>query len=750
MNRGVARAATLRAVTVAAVAAVAAASFLTAGMAPAGAAPLSITVVGNHLVDGAGQTVQLVGVDAVSTEWRCTFDGDYAEPGLVASAPQIAAWHANAVRVPLNEGCWLGTGDTLSPGLTATGYRAAIVSWVDSLNAAGLYAILDLHYSAPGNDVADNQQPMPDGNSTAFWTSVATTFASDPAVLFDAFNEPDDGAWPDDSSADWNCWLNGGCSVTYDQYGPSPSATYTAVGMQALVDAIRGVDGDPATGATQPILLGGLDYANDLGAWQAHEPADPDHQLVASFHNYWFGGTGSGGCDDTACWNAVIAPLAAAVPVVTGEFDEGYDCADPGTLSSGLLAFDDTYMDWADSAGVGYLAWGWYVPTPAAFPSCSSSQVAEEGGAADAYSLVTDFGGTPAAPDGVNLQAHLAARSVTAPAVTALSPASGPGAGGTKVTITGALLRGTTAVSFGADASASYRVNAAGTVLTATTPAEPAGAVAVTVTTPGGSATAPDDFTFLGPSVTKVTPAAGPVTGGNTVVVHGDDLTGASAPVFGSTPATTFTVNAAGSSITATAPPAAGPGTVPLSVTTAGGAAAATYDYQEPALTKVMPASGPAAGGTKVNLVGQALQGAAAVLFDGTAAASFTVNATGTSIAASPPPHPAGAVTVTVLVDGADLTGTYTYLGPRVTAVSPSSGPATGGTVVTVDGADLQGAAAVDFGGSPATDVVVDAAGTSLTARAPAGTGVVAVVVTTPGGTSPGTVRTADRFTYTG
>ncbi len=49
-----------------------------------------------------------------------------------------------------------------------------------------------------------------------------------------------------------------------------------------MVTAIR------STGATQPIMLGGLSYANDLSGWLANEPSDPlatspeGSQLIAS------------------------------------------------------------------------------------------------------------------------------------------------------------------------------------------------------------------------------------------------------------------------------------------------------------------------------------------------------------------------------------------------------------------------------------------------------------------------------------
>ena len=82
---------------------------------------------------------------------------------------------------------------------------------------------------------------------------------------------------------------------------------------------------------------------------------------------------------------------------------------------------------------------------------------------------------------------------------------------------------------------------------------------------------------------------------------------------------------------------------------------------------------------------------------------------------------------------------------PTVTGLSPSSGPAAGGTSVTITGTGFTGATAVDFGSTAATDVVV-VNDTTITANSPAGSGVADVSVTTPVGTSA--TLPADQFTY--
>jgi hypothetical protein len=78
---------------------------------------------------------------------------------------------------------------------------------------------------------------------------------------------------------------------------------------------------------------------------------------------------------------------------------------------------------------------------------------------------------------------------VPAPTVTSLSPAAGPVAGGTVVTITGTGFTAATSVNFGGNLGTSVTV-VSDTQITVTSPSGSAGAVAVTVTTPGGTSTA--------------------------------------------------------------------------------------------------------------------------------------------------------------------------------------------------------------------------------------------------------------------
>src|SRR5262249_2116455 len=108
-----------------------------------------------------------------------------------------------------------------------------------------------------------------------------------------------------------------------------------------------------------------------------------------------------------------------------------------------------------------------------------------------------------------------------------------------------------------------------------------------------------------------------------------------------------------------------------------------------------------------------------------------------TSITATTPAHASGAVNVAVTnSDGQSgtLTNGYTYNtvnpAPTVTAISPTSGSAAGGTAVTITGTGFLSGATVSFGGPDATGVNV-VSGPSITATTPAhAAGAVNVVVT--------------------
>jgi hypothetical protein len=358
----------------------AAAAALTLGVvvaALAGTAAADLRVRGNRLVDGPGRghAVQLRGVSRSGLEYACIEGWGYFDsphPDRVDTPAMIAAmksWDINVVRVPLNEDCWLGLSTPAGRG--GRPYQKIVQRYVRALGDAGLYVLLDLHRAAPRARRAQGLLRMADADhAPAFWRSVARTFKTDHAVIFDLYNEP--------NHISWGCWEHGCTIPAYDDgYGPVPS--YRAVGMQQLVNAVR------STGATQPLMLSGTSYAHDVSQWLSHEPRDPLHALVASNHNYG----GLSPCE-AGCQSAILA-VHQRVPVELGEMGET-DCAH---------GYIDSTMAWADAHGIGYVGWAWDAVAPHSW-TCG-------GGPA----LITSYDGTPT-QYGIGLRDHLQGLGVPA------------------------------------------------------------------------------------------------------------------------------------------------------------------------------------------------------------------------------------------------------------------------------------------------------------------------------------------------
>lgn len=357
-----------------------AATLLICGGASA-AAPEPV-VRGNEIVDAATSAVFVPhGVDFPGYEYACQQGWAYGEAGTEpdeagSTVAAMAAWKINTVRLPLNEDCWLGRHGLPAGGLTSGGYRQSVENFVHTLKEAGIVAILDLHWSNPDGVIGDGLRPMPDQNAPSFWSSVASVFKDDRSVIFDLFNEPH-SRWNSDGTKvfglTWDCWANGGCKAPAepDTAARSGLSWYTTVGMKRLTAVVRNA------GAAQPIILSGIDYANDLRGWLRSAPRDP--QLIAGFHNY-----PGQRCDTIRCWDSEIAVANQQVPVLTAEFGQN-DCGTPSHMNR--------YMSWADDHRIGYLAWAWW-------------DLPQEG--CRNFALIADLDGTPLAPAGTALHSHLA------------------------------------------------------------------------------------------------------------------------------------------------------------------------------------------------------------------------------------------------------------------------------------------------------------------------------------------------------
>jgi endoglucanase len=328
------------------------------------AAALSIGIKGNHFgkAAGNGKALRLIGVNRSGTEYACASDdgngghgfGIFQGPVNNSSIRAIKSWKANAVVLPLNEACWLGGIGGLKPQFTGAAYQDAIAAYVSRLNAHGIYVMLRLAGVGPDDHVygavsGNAELQMPDADHALdFWSSVASRFQGNQGVVFQAYDEP--------HGISWDCALNG-CAVNADGSEGEPKfGPYQAVGHQAIVDTIR------AAGATQPIIISGIDFDGDLSQWKQFMPNDPLHSLAVGFSSFDYSG-------DFGPQKSNLAQLSKEFPVVVTGFGDT-DCNS---------SFSQKLMKFSDQHGISYLAWTWN--TEADYGGCANALLGPTQGA---------------------------------------------------------------------------------------------------------------------------------------------------------------------------------------------------------------------------------------------------------------------------------------------------------------------------------------------------------------------------------
>ncbi|MEV5482602.1 MULTISPECIES: IPT/TIG domain-containing protein [Streptomyces] len=244
--------------------------------------------------------------------------------------------------------------------------------------------------------------------------------------------------------------------------------------------------------------------------------------------------------------------------------------------------------------------------------------------------------------------------------------------------------------------------------------------------------------------MTGVSPNQGAPEGNTAVTITGSGFTGATLVRFGPTP-TNF-VLVSDTQITARTP--AGTGTVMVTVTAPTGTSTQnvlfTYTtVAAPVLTTLSPASGPTSGGNVVTISGSNLAGVISVNF-GANSATVLSNTASQVVVIAPAGLPSSVAVTVTTVGGTSNALVYTYVAavvPVISGLSPSSGPVSGGNVVTISGSNLAGVISVNFGANSAT--VLSNTASQVVVIAPAGLpSSVAVTVTTVGGTSNALVYT--------
>ena len=333
------------------------------------------------------------------------------------------------------------------------------------------------------------------------------------------------------------------------------------------------------------------------------------------------------------------------------------------------------------------------------------------------------------------------------PLLNSISPANGPAVGGTIVTIHGTGFLAGAVVKFG-DSQAFSTVES-DTLITATAPPG-VGIVQVsvnvngTLSVPGPQAA----YSYDGPTVTSVSPIAGPLAGGTTIVIRGTNFTTASVVTIGG--AVTPSVFVDPTTLTAVTPPVPKGIAADVRVTTGSGQSPVVpedvFTYTSgPIVDSLNPDSGPTTGATIVVITGKNFTAPLSVAFGGVPATSFNINSATQITVLSPPNGTAGALDVRV-TKGPDVSPvgpntkfTYVPATPKITAITPNSGSTFGGTEITLTGTGFSGAAcpgSVKFGALDASTCTVVNDTTITTVAPPNVAGPAVVVVQTVNGTS--------------
>jgi hypothetical protein len=243
-------------------------------------------------------------------------------------------------------------------------------------------------------------------------------------------------------------------------------------------------------------------------------------------------------------------------------------------------------------------------------------------------------------------------------------------------------------------------------------------------------------------SVLSITPTNGPTTGGTATTITGTGFTGATGVTFDGAAGTGFSV-VNDTTITVTTPAGTvGPADVVVVDAAGNGSLPAGFTYTTPvasSIVSITPNTGPTTGGTATTITGSGFAGATGVTFDGAAGTGFTV-VNDTTITVTTPAGTLGPADV-VVVDAAgngSLPAGFTYTAPAqassILTISPSNGPTTGNTVVTITGTGFTGATVVAFDGAAGTSFTV-VNDTTIRVTTPAGTaGPADVTVTDPAG----------------
>ncbi len=288
--------------------------------------------------------------------------------------------------------------------------------------------------------------------------------------------------------------------------------------------------------------------------------------------------------------------------------------------------------------------------------------------------------------------------------------------GGQSVTILGSNFQSGASVSIDGVNCGSV-IFVSGAELRCTSAAMTAGTKTTIVTNPDGQSTPPSGSLVVNqsaPTVTSISPNAGPLGGTTPVRIRGTNFIGVTNVMIGTV--TCGSISVVDETTIDCITPAGTATDQSVEVTNAGGTNAANtfYSYQDaPVVTGgtagISPRTGAAAGGTSITISGQYFrtdqpfpddgESYPKVRVDGIDCANIVVTGpvTAPQTITCDVPTPTSLGTKDIVITNADnqtvtVTGGYTYQNtPTVASVSPSGGPIAGLTLITITGEGFDG-----------------------------------------------------------
>lgn len=231
------------------------------------------------------------------------------------------SWCVNTIRLQVGQDDLVGTNGTTY----SAAFMTAVQAEVKQAESLGLAVVINAQTQDYGGELA------PTSNTVAFWKDMSSTFAADPQVIFDIFNEPHNLAGTS-GTTEWKDWQNG-ATVNSVKY----------IGMQQLSNDIR------ADGAKNLLWIEGPDMAQTLSSVSAYPISGVGSIMYAIHHPL--------GAHNTTTWNTDFGYLINndVAPVVVGEWTNY--ASNKGECWTDAPTTVPEFLSYLQSHKIGMTAW---------------------------------------------------------------------------------------------------------------------------------------------------------------------------------------------------------------------------------------------------------------------------------------------------------------------------------------------------------------------------------------------------------